>query len=55
MELFNSLFGHASPHPTKLHHQFAALIDMYLHANIKFMPPIVFEILKFKNPTNLIG
>ena len=34
----------------KLHHQFAVLIDMYLHAKINFIPPIVFEILKFKNP-----
>ena len=31
----------------KLHAQFVALIDMELHANIKFTPRLVFEILKF--------
>ena len=40
------------PDPThvKLHHQFVALIDMYQHATNKLIPPIVFEILMFKNP-----
>ena len=38
------------PDPThgKLHRQFLALIDMYLHAKMNFIPPMVFEILKFK-------
>ena len=40
------------PDPThvKLHHQFVALIDMYQHATNELIPPIVFEILMFKNP-----
>ena len=35
----------------KSHHQFVALIDICLHAKTNFTTPIVFEILKFKNPS----
>ena len=41
------------PDPThvKLHHKLVALIDMYLMQKINFEALLVFEILKFKNPT----
>ena len=41
------------PDPThvKLHHKLVALIDMYHMQKINFEALLVFQILKFKNPT----
>ena len=47
--VFETLVLIASLVQLKSHHQFVALIDMYLHAKNKFTPAIVFQI-KFKNP-----
>ena len=38
-----------------LHDQIAASMDILLHAKSKFLPQIVFEILKFKNLSNPTG
>ena len=39
----------------KLHDQIAACMDILLNAKASFLPQIVFEILKFKKLSNLIG
>ena len=48
---FWACLGLPDPIHLKLHHQFVALTDMYLHAKkkINFILPTVFEILNFKN------
>ena len=45
---FETLVLIASLVQLKSHHQFVALIDMYLHAKNNFIPAIVFQI-KFEN------
>ena len=50
MKELKACLGMPDPTDIKLHHQFVALIDLYLHAKNQLYTSDSFETLKFKNP-----